>query len=415
MTSQCPTQSLQSFPVDIQGFTPDKDFYDTIVEPISLSIQWGKSSTLPEFSLTGDPNSGEIYHQSIHSTRLGYAGVNYSLVSVQLTTPTHKKWLALTDPTALAVNNLEDVILTFTSEPISGGSLNKNPQFIILVSPIIRTANPRISSAFLTAFGNQVKSSVGMDSLFPNNQLNQYARYITCAQGITPQSEFQNVLVIVNVQGLLVWESIMKNIETMYKKQKSGVYPIYSPIYPNLFSKASAVLQSIDFKSAVKVSRGYASSVQTLASPEVLNETTDAYKCVPVNPETYIDGVGLKVNSSTGELLTTELAKRKAEIDTYNSKEVSSIPYTILEKYTRIFIIIAVSISAVFIIIYTVLNFTVGPSTTGVEGHSMLKSALENILKVPIYVVIAFFCTFIGLMVGAFISPNTSASSIPAS
>jgi hypothetical protein len=216
-------------------------------------------------------------------------------------------------------------------------------------------------------------------------------------------SDFQNVLVIVNVQGLIVFDSIMENIKTLYTKQKTGTYPLYHPIHSNLFSVQSAIISSFMFSSFVKVSHGYASSVETVSVPAVLDETTDAYKCVPLDPTTQVDGVGIKVNSSTGNVLTTELATRQEEINNYNSKQVSSIPYKILEKYTRIFIIIAVSIAGIVIVIYGVLSITSGPETTGVGGDTMFKTALENILKVPIYVVIAFFCTFVGLMVGAFV------------
>lgn len=413
MTSQCPAQSLQSFPVNLEGFTPTYERYETLIEPISLSLTWGQDTTPPEFSQMANINSGELYHLSFNNTRLLYDNMNYALVSVQLTAPTHKSWLALTTPDAIVENNVEDIILTFTCESIEGSSITKTPQYIILVSPIIRTPNPRINPSFLESLANQTSVNVSPGSLFPNEQNHQYARYITCARGITSQSDFQNVMVIVNVQGLLVFDQVMKTIEDNYKKQKTGSYSSYIPIYYNLFSSTSATIQNMDFNTFVKVSRGYSTSVQTLASSKIVTETTDAYKCVPINPETQIDGAGLKVNSSTGEVLTTELANRKAQIDAYNSTKVSSIPYTILENYTRIFIVIAISITAIFIIVYTVLTVTVGPEATGVGGHTMLQKISTNILKVPVYVIIAFFCTFVGLMVGAFISPGTSTGVTP--
>lgn len=405
MASQCPTQSLQSYPVELQGFKPTYEMYESVIEPISLSFTWGSDSTIPEFSSSADINSGEISHPSIYTTRLTYANTNYTLDTVQLTTASHTNWLALTDSEALAVNNLEDIVLTFTSEPIAGSEITKNPQYIILVSPIIRTVRPRTSSSFLDSFANRARANVSLHSLFPNKQNNQYARYITCSQGINSMSDFQNVLVVVNVQGLIVLDSIMENIKTLYTKQKTGTYPLYHPIHSNLFSTQSAVISSFMFSSFIKVSHGYASSVETVSTPPVLDENTDAYKCVPLDPTTQVNGIGMKVNSSTGTILTNELTTRQQEIDNYNTKEISSIPYKILEKYTRIFIIIAISIAGIVIIVYSVLSITSGPETTGVGGDSMFKTALENILKVPIYVVIAFFCTFVGLMVGAFVKP----------
>ena len=104
MTSQCPTQSLQSYPVDLQGFKPTYEMYESLIEPISLSFTWGNDSAIPEFSSSADINSGEISHPSIYTTRLTYANTNYILDTVQLTTASHTNWLALNDSEALAVN-----------------------------------------------------------------------------------------------------------------------------------------------------------------------------------------------------------------------------------------------------------------------------------------------------------------------
>jgi hypothetical protein len=408
MDSQCPAQSLQSFPVQLQNFTPTSQIYEALVDPISLSFTWGDSTIIPSFS-AGSSSSGELYHPSFVNTFVSYQNTNYSLTSVEIVAPTHTKWLVLKSPDAVATNNIEDVILTFTCEAITGSSISKNPQYIILVNPVIRTSKPITSSSFLTAFANQTSVKTGPDSLFPNDQANQYARYTTCARGITPTSDFQNIMVIINTQGLLVYESIMQKIEQAYVKQKSSAYPPqYVPVYYNLLSSTPSILNANTINTAVTVSYGYGISPKLVASaPIALDLTTDAYKCVPLDPEKQVNGVGLQVNSSTGEVLTTELAARQEQINKYNSTEMTKLPYTILEKYSRIFLIISISIAGVFIIAYTILSFAIGPEAVGTEGHGMLHKVFNKILDVPVYVIIAFFCTFVGLMVGAFISPNS--------
>jgi len=411
MTSQCPAQSLQSFPVQLQNYTPTAQIYEALLDPISLSFTWGNSNSIPEFLGTSS-NTGALYHPSFINTFVSYQNTKYSLVSVELVAPTHNKWLVLNSPDNLTTNNVEDIVLTFTCEAIAGSSITKTPQYIILINPIIRTVNPRPSSSFLTALANQASIPTGPDSLFPNDPISQYARYTTCAQGITPTSDFQNVMVIINVQGLLVWDSIMKNIQSAYTKQKSSLYPPkYTPVYYNLFSSTPSILTTSTFNTAVTVSHGYGISPKVVTSaPAVVDVTTDAYKCVTLDPETQVNGVGLQVNSSTGEVLTTELANRQQQIDKYNSTEVTKLPFTVLEKYTRIFLIISITIAGVFIISYVILSFAIGPEAVGTEGHGMLHKVFTKILDVPVYVIIAFFCTFVGLMVGAFISPNSGNS-----
>jgi hypothetical protein len=76
-----------------------------------------------------------------------------------------------------------------------------------------------------------------------------------------------------------------------------------------------------------------------------------------------------------------------------------------LKQNTQIFLIIVFTIVGVFILIYTVLSLTVGEASVGSTG-SRLKMALAEMLKVPIYVVVAALCTFIGLIVGIFVGWN---------
>jgi hypothetical protein len=402
MPSQCPELSLKSFPVNIQGFTPDKTFYDTIKEPLTLKFTWKYTNEVPHFSTSANVNSGQISHSSIDNTTLLYENRNYSLVSLQLTVPTHNKWLALTATDATTVNNLEDVILTFTCESIPGDTA-KPPQYIILVNPIIRTTNPRVSSSFLTSLATQqnLNGNIGVDSLFPNNNSNQYAYYTTCAQGITSGSDYQNVLVVVNVQGLLVWADYMDNIKSIYTAQKTNSYPLYDPIYYGLFSSTIYTFRDrIDMSNRVKVSYGYGSSSYVPSIPVEQETVTDAYKCVPLNPETQINGSALKVDSSTGTLLSNVLAERQTTVNEYNTKGIANIPFTTLEKVWWIFLIVITSVIFIYIIGYTILAATIGPKATGPEAHGLWHRMLQNIIKTPIYVVVAFFSIFIGMMIG---------------
>ena len=58
-----------------------------------------------------------------------------------------------------------------------------------------------------------------------------------------------------------------------------------------------------------------------------------------------------------------------------------------------------------FILVSLVLFFTTPESHTGSWGPRA-KMALAEFLKMPVYVVIAFICTFVGLIVGIFVGWN---------
>ena len=408
VTRQCPTgngTSLVSFPIALEGVTPTVDIYNSIINPLQFDIKWGSSEVLPDFSLA-TVNTGEVYHPTINTTSLTYLGNNYVLQSIQFTQPTHQGWLALVNTMGLVSNNKEDIILTFMTDNQAGGENNKPPQFIILVSPIIRIGTAIRSSAFLNSLANQVSAPVGPDSLFPNITGNQFAYYTTCSTGLNTDTDFNNSLVVVNVQGLLVWDYIMTSILRLYNKiSTTATFPVYvTPAY-GLFENAATKITSLnDFKNLVSVTIQYTSSSAPRVPP-VQNVATDAYKCVPLNPETDVSGGAIKVDTSTGDVLSSTLYDRKATIDEYNTKGVSSIPYNIFEQYTRIFLIIMITVIGIWLIIYSVLSLTVGPESTG-GGASRIKMAFTNLLKVPIYVVVAFFCTFIGIMVGIFVKPT---------
>jgi hypothetical protein len=393
----CPTDGLQSFPVAINGFNPSHETYNSIIEPLNFSVNWGTGTDTPEFSEAASVQSGELYHSSFSSTTIEYNSAKYSLLSVQITKNTHSNWLSLRTSEAINTNNQEDIILTFIN------TVNSSPTFLILVNPIIRIDRPIVSSAFLTAFANQTSASVGPDSLFPNNSKHQYAYYMTCS--VLPSLGAINTLVVIDVQGILVWTNIINAIKSKYNTQRNDVFPEYVSPYNSLFSATPTTIKNqMMFTSKVLVSKGYSSSLQT--PPKPLQEVvTDSYKCVPFNPETDVSGGALYIDSTTGTPMTNEIAKRQKAKDDYNSKYASTIPFNILEKYTKTFLIIVFSMVFLFIIIYSVLSLTAGESQMG-TGATVLKLALANILKVPVYVVIAFFCTFIGLFVGLSLAPS---------
>lgn len=401
MSQTCPTGSIVSFPVGL-NFNATYEAYNSLIEPqLNLAFNWGSGTDIPEFSSMG---SGELYHSSFDSTRVTYNNKSYILVAVQITRALHTSWLALTNKDVITSNNQEDVIMTFIHEPIDG-DITKDPQYIILVSPIVRTSLPFVSSAFLSAFANQTREAIGPETLFPNNPREQYAYYKSCAKGITAASQFQNVLVLIKVQGLLVWNSIMDSISSNFSTTRStGGYGGYKGIFINLFNETpsrlvdtASAMSTTSFRRVVKVSKGYTTS--TLRPPTVIQSSTDNYKCVPFNPQTDMSGGAIYVDPSDGTLLSNKISERDAAINTYNSSYTPTIPYDTLKKYTKNFMIITFSVVFVLIIIYVILSLTKPESEVGSAG-SRLKMLISNVWNVPIYVVIAFICTFIGLFIG---------------
>lgn len=400
----CPSTSIKSFPVNIAStLQVSPVLYNTLKSPINLSFEWASGTDIPKFSDTVSLNSGELYHSSISPTKLTYNNAIFSLLSVQLTSAAHSSWLALTTSEATIDDNREDVILTFLHEPELGNNVNKPPMMIILVSPIVRINRIFPSSAFLSGLANSTAQTVNCNSLFPNISNNQYAYYTTCIKSLSPNNDFQNALVVINVQGLLVSNNIMNTILEKFQSPQLPSY-ITSNLLSNFVYESSQALGTIDFTGKVKVSLGYGDTGATTNS-SMLTTPIDNYKCVPLNPETDIDNGALTVDTTNGTILKNSLGKRQAEIDSYNASYTATVPYDILKKYTTYFLILVFSITFGVIIIYAIISLIGGESEAG-GGATRIRMAIAGLLKVPIYVVIAFFCTFIGLFVGIGIAWN---------
>ena len=407
MPQQCPADATVSFPVGIGGaWTLSYDRTTNV--PLNYSFTWGSGTDIPEFSQAASVQSGELNHSSFNSTRLKDldSDLTYFLASVQLTSPTHVKWLALSTTDVLHTDNQEDIILTFAREPIEGKS-----QYIILVNPVIRINVPLISSSFLEAFANQTNINVSPDTLFQNIRENTYAYYTTCTKGLTAGNNYENATVVINTKGIYVWSRFMDLIKSKYTTTHGNIsYPSYRTIFYQQFSETpTSITTQTKFNTIVKVSQGYASSI---AAPTVKEVPTESYKCVSLNPETDISGGAFYIDPETGTPLQNTLGKRQAEIDNYNASYTATVPYEILKSYTNYFLIGTFTLIFVLVILYVILGFLVGESEMG-TGASQLKMTLASILKVPIYVVIAFFCTFIGLFIGIGVAWNNNTPSAP--
>jgi hypothetical protein len=201
----------------------------------------------------------------------------------------------------------------------------------------------------------------------------------------------------------------MDNIRKLYSGDAKKDMPPYVAPYYNMFLETASIISNSggstgpSFSSVVQVSNGYASSLQT-APPPTQQISTDAYKCVPFDPDKDISGGSIVLDSTTGVPLTREQASRKAEIDNYNSIQASTIPYRTIEYYSRIFIITIFSIIGFIILFYIIATLTVGTSETGTMG-SKFKLLMLDLLKTPIYIIVAFVCTFAGLTLGLVLRP----------
>jgi len=328
--NKCPPDSLQSFPVDM-GFSLTNTTYTQAKKtPLSIQFTWGTRTTAPNFSYA---TSGIIDHtQNDYSTTLTYNDSLYTLGSVQLCSPTHNRWL---DPQSLGVtklDNKEDVVMTYQRDTFARAASENDPAIIILVNPIFRNDSQNGNPLYLSNMANKTASPVTLESLFPYISTNNYVYYTTCVNGITTQDPYKNILVLLNVEGTLVSESLMVKIKDMYSSFSKGNYPQYIPLAT--FNTRSNKPQTI-----ISLREGFVGKTAGVTSPSggpaPTAATSSAFtveKCVPFDPETQVGSDGIIVLDN-GKPVTMDsvINARNGVKNTWNTEHKGTIAMSTVE------------------------------------------------------------------------------------
>ena len=306
----CPAGSIKNFPLTLSGTQNFSDIRNELtVENINLIFKWGSSFSYPNIQIL-NASSTEITHNSFNSTSLVYNYLNYKLINVQITTANFSRWLSL-----LGANSY-DIVLTFIREPVNGDDLNKNPQIILLVNPIIISStrdNDFLKGlAGLQPSGSISQKNISTERLFENNSANDYAYYTTCIDINNSFGNFQNMLVVVNTGGtLFTTTATIDRIQSIITSKITGGITKYTPVYFDLPISVNSTITSDTFKQKVKISNGY------IIREDLYLEGSDAYKCVPLNPENDMDGAQIK-NDSNATSLKSILDEREKEKNLYS-------------------------------------------------------------------------------------------------
>jgi hypothetical protein len=355
--NKCPPGNLQSFPVRAGFDVTNKAFTNAKKKPLNIKFNWGTRTTAPNFSYA---SSGLIDHtQNDSLTTLMYNGVLYTLVSVQLTAPSHNTWLTPESLETTKIDNVEDIMITFQRDMYAPPT-EEDPYVIILVNPILRNRSQNGNPLYLTNMANQVASGVTLESIFPYVSMETYAYYTTCVNGLTAQDPYKNILVLLNVKGMSVSAELMIKIRDMYNKFSEGDYPTYVP--PGNFNTYS---NPKDYISNVR--EGFASSQAYLGGNEP-NEAGSSPigpykvdKCVPIDIDTQVgsDGV-ITFDTSGGVTTVTDLSGIKIARDKIKAEWIGShtgkFKFTSIERYF-IYAVVGILILG---IVTGVLNFLFG-------------------------------------------------------
>ena len=399
--NKCPLGNLQSFPVKA-GFTvTDTTFTKAAQKPLNITFNWGTRTSAPNFSYA---MSGIIDHtQNDSLTSLMYNGVLYTLASVQLTAPSHNNWLTPQSMEVSKLDNNEDIMITFQRDMYAPLG-EKDPYIIILVNPILRNRSQDGNPLYLANMKNQVASPVTLETIFPYTSANTYAYYTTCVNGITTQDPYKNILVLLNVNGMIVSADTMIKIKDMYNKFSEGDYPTYVP--PGNFNTQSNPKDSIKavregFQTASIYNPGAPNSLNSGSAPSS-RYTVD--KCVPFDPETQVDKDGVIVlNRGDGQPIKTIIDQREVAKSDWKDMHKGYIPVSMVEQ-TFIYAVVGITGLILFFgLVLLVMGRFNGPGRNFSLIDTLLTTTTSFLFPLAIFVV--------GFFIGMFTLPASCPSS----
>jgi hypothetical protein len=387
--SSCSSFALQSFPIKILT-QPTLDLYFSVLEPLSFEFQWATRTTAPVF--LGAQN-GMLSEDKNSSVR--YNGITYTLESVQLTDPTHKGWIL---PARLQQSNFEDIILTFSHNTLE----NSKGDYLVFVIPIIRNFSNVTESNYLTSIGTTgAAQSISLKSVIPSDPNSLFAYYSTCVPAKAVGLSSQNVLNIIAVGGLPMIDVSMARIKKVFTSISlnttyGGYVPPLSITYPNTSTTLSSAVQFTQYINTTQnILVPPTAGVGPIQGP--IEDSTDAYKCVPFDPDNQIVDGKITINPNTGTILTQVQAERNALVKA--GKPVSGPPPEVYAKYASTALAFFFSLILVVILVYVFVGRAVGPHTLG-HGAGYFQKYSTTINNMPTYLIIGLLCGFVGFMVG---------------
>lgn len=385
----CPVGSIKTFPART-SITITPETYTAILQPLVFEFQWNVRTTHPNFITS---NNGLL--DDSESSSLRYNGNTYILESVQLTDPTHKNWIV---PSSSQMQNYEDIIFTFTSGTL-GSSVS---QYLVLVIPILRVIQAS-DPTYFTSFGvPSATQNISLKDLIPSATNSTFAYYSTCSSGTTLNSSYTNVFNIVSVDGLKVTDLTMVRIKTIFTNSTTntsyGGYVV--PIGIQYETSPYTITTPEQFKLYVGSTKNILVSSTGGSNPTVPNvvDTTDAYKCVPFDPEKQVLDGKIVIDPYTGKPLTQVFAERDA-LKKETSANLGTITADIYTKYVSKALAHFFTVIIIVVIIFVFITASVGTSAVG-HGGGYFHRTYRTLTNVPTYLIIGVLCGFIGFMIG---------------
>lgn len=282
-----------SFPV-LPPTVKDTALYESVRDTIPIEFNLGPRANAPIFVNTSEARIDEANNTG---TYIRYNGLNYKIFQAQLTAPLTTNWIL---SATTAENNVADLTVIFQSS-----SSTADPKYIFMSIPILRQATTVIDPLYIAALaGQNVSGPFSLSQCIPSQ--GDYATYKTCLE----PNPF-NAFCIVFYQGLLVNAATLDAIATLAGIR--AVWPSFKAPTDVTLTTTILPLTPDAFRAAVRINTVGAEQSQKMSATRVDN--TNAYQCVPLDPDRDIANGKLTIDTSTGipQPMTKLLGARESE------------------------------------------------------------------------------------------------------
>ena len=294
----CPATGIKDFPIQ-NNATITPTLNESIFEPSTLDIQWAKKGTVPAFQQNYLTEG--IYSSGEQTTTLRLKGNSYTLKIVKLADPQHRSLLLEADKPLC----IGEIVMVFES----ASALTE--KFVFLSIPILNKPSTSLSPYLESIRLDRLPGRpISLSELLPTSK--KYISYTTCLhQVISNKTNPVQAAVLVFTGGLFYPQA---QLNELVKKSKVPLQ--LGPLFDGLMAKTNTVLFLIateaDYKNYLRSSELSRSTANTTGLGERI-DSTDSYKCVPLNPDETVRNNRLIIDTDKGVPLSQVLKDKKDE------------------------------------------------------------------------------------------------------
>jgi hypothetical protein len=395
--STCPNTGVRDFPIKTTVNITDA-LVASIQESFLINTQWGSRATAPVFQpgiSNGMLQEGSSVSNAPSTSTLRLQGNTYTLFSVQICEPQHKDFCYAAEKNLVKA----EVLLIFKA------TLMISEKYVVFAIPILEAAttspNVYINSLLQERLpGNPI--SVG--SLLPTSPEDQvFFSYSTCLSQVTGnQTVATQARVFVFLKGIRhpsasqLLQKIIIAIGPMGRRIPATAFPVSR--LPDGLQKSTMPMPFLLDNETVfgqYLRSGRLNQGEFGSAGGFREDTTSAYKCVPLNPDLQVQDGKIKVDTQKGELLSKVLSDRSADLEGDLGKEGMNAEQ--FERMLAIALGIAIGLLVLMILAYFISRVTASSSSYAPGPIAQVPSFIKN--ATPILLVSALVGT-LGFVIG---------------